>query len=55
MNVIYAQGWAAFAICEYAAGHGNVVPLAPGDDPTKKCSENGLITPSKVFKVVNAP
>src|SRR6478735_6285395 len=55
VKAIYAQGWAAFAICEYAGGQGNVVPLATGDDPAKKCSANGSIASSKVFMVVNAP
>ena len=39
----------------FVAGQGNVVPLALGDDPTTKCSGNGLIMPSKVFNVVNPP
>ena len=55
VKAIFAQGWASFAICEYAAGQGNVVPLASGDDPAKKCSANGSIAPSRVFTVVNAP
>jgi hypothetical protein len=42
-----------FAVCEYAGGEGDVVLLENAGDAEASCSENGQISPSKVFQVVD--
>ena len=42
-----------FAVCEYAGGEGDVVLLENASDAEASCSENGQISPRKVFQVVD--
>jgi hypothetical protein len=46
-------GWRLFVICEYAGGEGDVALIDKAADAPDECSGSGLITPSKVFAVVD--
>jgi hypothetical protein len=43
------------AVCEYADGQGDVVPVDRGESAEDKCSVDGAISPSRVVAVIEVP
>jgi hypothetical protein len=50
-----AAGATHIVLCDFGQGAGSVEPLDPTADPEAVCSANGLLSSSRVIKIVELP